>query len=64
MRLTQDLPVLGFYLDSGSEKVLAKYDEPIHPEILLKLYKQPGVSRIFDNGYVTIANVGAVSHAR
>ncbi len=61
MRLTQDLPVLGFFLDSGSEKAIARYESPVEPAVFLKFYRVPGVSRIFDNGYMTIADVQVLS---
>lgn len=61
MRLTYELPVFGFVLDSGSEKAMPVYEEPLDPMVLLKFGRQPGVSRIFDNGYMTIADIRVLS---
>jgi hypothetical protein len=52
MRLTEQLPLMGFYFDPGPV-----YREPPDPAVLFKFNKLAGVSRVFDNGYISIVDV-------
>lgn len=56
LRLTQGLPLFGFYFDQG-EAAGEDYPEPPDPAALLKFNDIPRISRIFDNGWITILDV-------
>lgn len=55
MRLTEQLPLMGFYFDPGPV-----YRVPPRPRALMKFNGLPGVNRVFDNGYMSIINVAAL----
>ncbi|HET6391056.1 hypothetical protein [Hyphomicrobium sp.] len=58
MRLTQQLPPMGFYFDPGPV-----YRKPPLPRVLTKFNGLPGVSRVFDNGFMSIINIAALRDA-
>jgi len=55
MRMTQALPRLGVYFESGEDPRL--HDTPPESRNLLKFNKVPQVSRPFDNGYIVLYDV-------
>lgn len=55
MRLTWQLPLMGFYFDPGPV-----YRKPPAPRVLQKFNELAGVNRVFDNGYMSIINVAAL----
>ncbi len=55
MRLTEQLPLMGFYFDPGPV-----YRRPPDPRVLQKFNDLAGVNRVFDNGYMSIINVAAL----
>lgn len=55
MRMTQALPRLGVYFESGEDPRL--HDAPPESRNLLKFNKTPQVSRPFDNGYIVLYDV-------
>lgn len=52
LRLTDQLPLIGWYFDPGPV-----FDEPPEPSVFFKFSKIAGVSRVFDNGYISIVDV-------
>jgi hypothetical protein len=59
MRLTQDLPVLGFYFEPWEPRS----GKPISSAALRKFENVEGVGRIYDNGFIQIYDLRGM-HAR
>jgi len=59
LRLTTGQAVLGTYFDGGAADDLL--DGPPEPTALLKFDSEPGVSRVFDNGYSIVYDVRVLS---
>ena len=59
-RMATMRPFLGHYFDPTEPHEL--HDAPLDPDLLLKWDGVPGVSRVFDNGWIVIYDVRALSH--
>jgi hypothetical protein len=53
LRLSTDLPVLGFYFEPWEQKTTT----PLSAAALLKFNNVDGITRIYDNGYIVIYDV-------
>ncbi|MEO6889455.1 MAG: hypothetical protein ABI456_09215 [Ktedonobacteraceae bacterium] len=62
LRLTQSLPVLGFYYEQGEPEGL-HHSTPISVQDLAKFSTLPGINRVFDSGDIVIYDVGGFIHA-
>jgi hypothetical protein len=61
MRMTTRRPYLNEFFEKGEPEEI-EY-APLDPEPLLKWDKEPGVSRVFDDGWIRIYDVRALQHA-
>jgi hypothetical protein len=61
MRMTTRRPYLSVFFDKGEPEEIES--APLDPEPLLKWDEEPGVSRVFDDGWIRIYDVGALQHA-
>ncbi len=59
LRITTGRPVVGAYFDSATADEMLS--APPSPGALLKFNAVPGVNRVFDNGYIVIYDVRAIS---
>ncbi|MDQ2715667.1 MAG: hypothetical protein M3Z08_12225 [Chloroflexota bacterium] len=62
LRLTQSLPVLGFYYEQGEPGGL-RHTIPISAQDLTKFSTTPRINRVFDSGDIVIYDVGGLIHA-
>jgi hypothetical protein len=56
-RITQGPPLFGYYFEAWEQQVVPTR-VPIPREVLLKFDRSPDVSRIYDNGFIQIYDVG------
>lgn len=62
LRLTQALPLLGFYYSSGEEGAF-QYTKPLAAVTLGKFSTVPQVNRVFDSGNIVIYDMGEIINA-
>ena len=62
-RLSDALPQVGVYIDSGEPGAFA-HKKPIPRAALTKFGRAPGVSRVFDSGDIAIYDVAGLGPVR
>lgn len=62
LRLTQALPLLGYYYDSGEEGAF-KHTTLLAPDTLGKFSTVPQANRVFDSGNIVIYDMGGIINA-
>jgi Double zinc ribbon len=62
LRLSQALPVIGFYFDEG-EPGAFQHTTPIDTASLTKFNTIPQINRVFDSGDIVIYDVGALANS-
>ncbi len=62
LRLSQGLPYVGFYFDSGEVDAFQR-TTPLDIRALTKFNTVPGINRVYDSGDIVIYDVGGLSNA-
>lgn len=62
MRLTHELPLLGYYYETGEEGAF-QHTTPLAPNTLAKFSTVPQLNRIFDGGDIVIYDTGGILNA-